>query len=51
MRSSLNSGSYTLCSQTGTFSAILGNLTHNLGHALVARLLHRRESISIHLSF
>ena len=51
MRSSLNTGSYTLGSATGAFAGILGNLTHNLSHALIARFLHRCKSITIHLLF
>ena len=51
MCSSLYPGSHTLCSPSGAFSGILSNLTHNLSHALIARLLHRRQSIIIHLLF
>lgn len=39
MRGSFNTGSHTLCSPAGAFASILGDLTHNLSHALVARLL------------
>ena len=51
MRSSFNPGSYTLSCATCAFADILSNLTHYLSHALVARLLNRRESITVHLLF
>ncbi len=51
MRGSLNPGSYALCSPACAFAGILGNFAHNLSHSLVARLFHRRKSITIHLCF